>query len=518
MTSIITIFILSLFISLVLTPKIRETARNYGIVDMPSERKVHTQPVPRIGGIAIFLSFFIAVILSFFYPTVVFAYFKNPQMIMLFTGAFIVFGLGLWDDIKSLGPGTKFAVQILAAGFAYAGGIKINIVGVYSAQYHLQFLSFPITIFWFLLVINAINLVDGLDGLAGGISLFVSIILLIICITTHRYIEALPLAVLSGSILGFLKYNFNPASIFMGDSGSYFIGYMLAGLSIMGSVKGSATVSMLIPVIALGLPLVDAVFSPIRRFILGQKLFSPDKKHLHHRLLALGLTHRKAVLILYGVCVILGILALITVHAKSENVALILIIAGAMVWIGIRKLGYIEYFGMARLHNWLKDIGDEMGISHDRRSFLNLQIEINESKSIDDLWNNICNALERLEFDMAEMHLYCKVQTPSMCQGFERLGFDLTGMPLKQMLEMKNQTAENDMIWTRENFDKDHDVCRECLMKMELPLIDKNGQSFGELWLLKDLKRSAITHYTLRRVEHLRRTVLGTLQILIQEH
>lgn len=502
MTSIIGIFLLSLIFSLIITPIVINIAVKYNIVDIPSKRKVHIVPIPRAGGVAIFLAFYIALAIAQFYPTAIFMQLKDPQLTLLFTGGLFIFFLGLWDDIKGLDSRFKFIVQILIACFAYSGGISISNIGITDNAVNLGWASLPLTVFWFLLIINAINLIDGLDGLAGGISLFSSIILLIICLNMNQLLIALSFAALAGSILGFLRYNFNPASIFMGDSGSYFIGYMLAGLSIMGTLKGSTAVSILIPVIAMGLPLLDTVFSTIRRFLLGQKIFSPDKKHLHHQLLALGLNQRKAVLILYGICIMLGILSILSIHAKDESIALILIVIGAITFLGIRKLGYINYFGMNKIHHWLTDIGDEIGISRERRSFLNLQIEINESKSIHDLWKNICHAINRMEFDMAEIHLYCRIP----------------GLSNSQVFQKRDEFNGNSMTWSRNGFELNQNLCEECFLKMELPLINRKGQSYGHLWLVKDLQRDELNHHTLRRVEHLRRTVLSTLQVLMNTH
>ena len=165
----------------------------------------------------------------------------------------------------------------------------------------LGWLSLPLTVFWFLLVLNALNLIDGLDGLASGITLFVALTLLIVWDSPSNLIVAMALAALAGASLGFLRYNFHPASIFLGDSGSYFLGYNLAALSILGSLKSEAAVAILIPIVALGVPVIDALWSPVRRFILGQRIFTPDRDHIHHRLLKLGYTHRRAVLLLYAI-------------------------------------------------------------------------------------------------------------------------------------------------------------------------------------------------------------------------
>jgi len=277
MTTIIFIFILSLVISLILTPLVKSIALRYKLVDQPSKRKVHSQPIPRIGGVGIYLAFFLPFVSVLFYKTQVLELLSpDTQLIHLIIGASLAFGLGLTDDLRSLGPKSKFAVQIVAALIAYAGGIRISVIFLPVIQnWYLGMLSLPVTVLWFVLVMNAINLIDGLDGLAAGVTLFASLVLLMLCVTSGKLLVGMGLAALGGATLGFLRYNFNPASIFMGDSGSYFLGYTLAALSIMGSIKSQATVAILIPVIALGVPLIDTVWATLRRFILGQRLFSP---------------------------------------------------------------------------------------------------------------------------------------------------------------------------------------------------------------------------------------------------
>ncbi len=495
MTTIIFIFILSFAFSLILTPQVKNIAFRFKLVDLPSERKVHSQPIPRIGGIALFLSFFLPFASVLVYSTQTLDLLKpDAQTIHLIVGASLAFGLGLTDDLRSLGPKSKFAIQIISALIAYMGGIRISVIYLPMIQdWYLGMLSLPVTVLWFVLVINSINLIDGLDGLAAGVTLFASLVLLLLCVTSGKLLVAMGLAALGGSTLGFLRYNFNPASIFMGDSGSYFLGYMLAALSIMGSIKSQATVAMLIPVIALGVPLIDTIWATLRRFILGQRLFHPDKGHFHHRLLKYGFTHRKAVLCLYGVTILLGMASVFLVNARDDRAALILLLLGAVVFIGIRKLGYLEYVAMDKIYGWFKDVTDEVGITHERRSFLNFQVEISQSWDVKELWSNICRALDKLGFDMAEMHL-------------------------ENMIELRDEKMQEKLIWHREGSkDSCEDICKEYLLKLELPLVDGDNKSYGMIWLVKDLSRNAITQYTLRRVEHLRRTIVSTLKKLMGE-
>ena len=481
-----------MLLSLLLTPQVERFARRHHLTDMPSDRKIHSQELPRIGGIAIYLACLVPFVVMLCYaPQIPYLGGFDKRIIHLLLGATLAFGLGLADDIRQLGPGIKFAVQILCAAIAYMGGIKVYVILIPGvAKWYLELWAFPMTVLWFVLVTNAINLTDGLDGLAAGVTLFASLVLLVFCVNTGRFLVATALAALGGASLGFLRYNFNPASIFMGDSGSYFLGYMLAALSIMGSMKSQATVALLVPFIAMGLPLMDTLLAPIRRFILGQRLFHPDKDHLHHRLLNLGLTHRYAVLTLYGITILMGILSLLLVYIRDDRAAMILFLFGVVVLAGIRKLGYFQYLAADKVYDWLRDMSDEAGITRERRSFLNLQVEILKSEDLSALWISICIALRQLKFDMAEMHLD-----------------EATDIGAEEQLLV--------WIWTRNGFNLREEFCRKCVMKLELPLLS-DDEAYGSLWLIKDLQRDAISHYTLRRVEHLRRTVIEALKRIVE--
>jgi len=191
----------------------------------------------------------------------------------------------------------------------------------------------------------------------------------------------------------------------MGDGGSYFLGYMLAALSIMGSIKSQVGAAMLIPMVSLGVPLFDTIFSPIRRFIVGKGMFVPDRDHIHHKLVSMGFSTKRVVLTLYGVSVCLCVIAIFMVNLRNETAGLFLIVLGAGVVIFVRKLGYFEYITSDKIYGWFRDVTDEAGFTQDRRSFLNLQMEIGKSKNLEELWHNICVALNMLKFDMAELYL-----------------------------------------------------------------------------------------------------------------
>jgi UDP-GlcNAc:undecaprenyl-phosphate GlcNAc-1-phosphate transferase len=492
MTTILATFSVALILSLILTPLVRWLGIKFGAMDEPDERKIHVKPMPRTGGLAIFAVFILALIISSFFNTNISNLLVlDRPMVFFMVGAVICFGIGLFDDFRRLSPKIKVLFQIIAASIAYWGGIHIGGFNVFSVYLKVGLLSYFITVFWFIFFINAVNLVDGLDGLAGGIVVFASVIMVILSILREDYLTALFFTALGGSALGFLRYNFNPATVFLGDGGSYFLGYAVAGLSIMGSVKSQVGAAMLIPLLALGIPLFDTLLSPLRRFMRGKRMFQPDNGHIHHRLVDMGLTTKKTVLLIYILTFFLCIAAVIMVNMRDEQAGLFLIVLGAGAVIFVRKLGYFEYIASDKIYGWFKDLTDEAGISRERRSFLSLQIDTSRSENLEELWKNMTLALEMLEFDLAELHLNSKNSIDTKVQ--------------KQL------------VWTRDGFDRSNDICKECLLKLELPLMNSKGKNFGTLWLIKDLQRDTISHYTLRRVEHLRRTVVATLDKLFPD-
>jgi UDP-GlcNAc:undecaprenyl-phosphate GlcNAc-1-phosphate transferase len=499
MGTIFGIFLTSLMLSMAFTPVVIRIAQKFNLVDRPSARKVHSIPVPRIGGIAIFLACVLGGLSCIFYGTkITEAIFHDPRMLWLAIGALVVFGLGLIDDLWRLGYIAKFSVQILAGIIAYTGGLRIEII-TFFPQHSLAHmgLCLPITVIWVVLVINAINLIDGLDGLAAGVGFLVCLVLLILSIIGGRYIPAAVLAGLAGSLLGFLVFNSNPASIFMGDGGSYFIGFLLASVSMMGSFKGQAAASILIPMIALGLPLMETVWSTIRRFIHGQKLFSPDRDHIHHRLIALGLSQRRAVLILYGITVLMGCFSITLVYTHDNKTALLLLLFAAGIILGIQKLGYLDFLRSDNFRFWLKDVSDEAGLSLERSSFLSFQMAIQNSSDLETLWENLSKAAQWLHFDLVELRVEKKLKIDNQAGRF--------------FWWNKERNEDGDDDW-------DSFLKRTTLMKLELPLTSNepgtsdNKGSYGMLWLVKDLKRDPLSHYTLRRIEHLRRTVIKTIE------
>ncbi len=497
MTTIIYIFFIALLSSFFLTPLVRKIALRFNIVDHPSERKVHTTPIARIGGVALFLSFAASFALLSF-NEIMYRELVGPdkRFFVFVIGGLAAFTLGLWDDFKSLPSSIKFAGQIAIGIFVYLGGIQIDNVSVpFVESFNLGLFSMPATVFWIVLVINAINLIDGLDGLAAGVSLFVSLTMLVICVNNNRITEALAFAVLGGALIGFLRYNFSPASIFMGDSGSYFLGYTIAALSVMGSIKGQVATAMLIPIIALGIPLIDAMWAPIRRFALGREMFQPDTGHLHHNLLKLGYTHRRAVLIIYGFTIILGAIAIILVHSKDEIAALVLLILGAGSIFLVNFMNIRERAGGFGISRWIYEVSDASGITHERRSFFHHQLLVSQTRSVEDLWTAICNALRALEIDQAELILDGRFFSPAGGKGSVRFA------------------------WQRSDMAQAISFSGGGILKIEMPLLDNEDtqvRHFGNFVLIKNVEQQPAGHFMLSRIEHLRRSVITALEGILE--
>ncbi|HKU42428.1 MAG TPA: MraY family glycosyltransferase [Polyangiales bacterium] len=343
MLSAVFAFAGSLLLAVLLTPVVRRYALRFGVVDRPGDRRVHTRAVPRLGGLAIILAFFGALAALFAVQSeVARLFFGNPlQIAGLALGGVLVCALGVLDDVRGLRAWHKLWVQTGAAVIAYAGGFRIDAIKLpFIGDLEMGVFGIAITALWVVAIINAINLIDGLDGLAGGIAFFACVTNFVVAAINGDVVVMLLSASLGGSLLGFLLFNFNPASIFMGDSGSMFLGYVLATTSILGnSVKSSTTVALLVPFVALGLPIVDTLLAMMRRVLERRSIFAPDRGHIHHQLLAMGLTHRRAVLILYGLSVLFATSAIIVSIGRNASVGAALVVITIAVIGVVRSLG-----------------------------------------------------------------------------------------------------------------------------------------------------------------------------------
>ena len=298
----------SALLALLTTPVVRSLAFRVGAVDVPKDsRRMHDHPIPRMGGLAIFFGCMLSVLI--FLPL-------TPQMRGMLLGGVIIVILGIFDDIYALPAVPKFLVQIGAALIAVLAGNKILVLSnpnVFSSDpfWNLGILSIPISVFWVVGITNAVNLIDGLDGLACGVSTISSMTLLVIALIVSEPETAVLTAALAGGCIGFLPYNLNPAKIFMGDTGSTFLGFVLATVSIQGLFKSYAIISFAVPFLVLGLPIFDTTFAIIRRLAKGQSPMTPDRGHIHHRLIDMGFSQKQAVATLYVISAILGLSAVV---------------------------------------------------------------------------------------------------------------------------------------------------------------------------------------------------------------
>jgi len=320
-------------VAFLFTPPVKKFAALVGAIDKPDgNRHIHDHPVPRMGGLAIFLGFILAIL--------VFGDISTQVMGMLI-GSVIIVLMGAVDDIVNLSPWVKLGAQILAALAAIRSGIIINVLSNLNFLSETTFvqlgvLGHPLTLLWIVGCTNAVNLIDGLDGLAAGVSAISSFSMLVVALFVSEPAVAILLAALAGACLGFLPYNLNPAKIFMGDVGSQFLGYVLATVSVMGMFKFQAIVTFLIPVLALSVPLADTVFAFFRRIFRGQNPLRADRGHFHHRLMAMGLSQKQTVAVLYAVSASLGIFGVLLArpHTAVRIVCLVLVFAISLgVWL-----------------------------------------------------------------------------------------------------------------------------------------------------------------------------------------
>ncbi len=317
-------------VSLLITPLVKAFSIKIGAVDIPKdERRMHDHPIPRLGGLAIFLGFLVSALI--FIPL------DGPKQGMLL-GAVIIVVLGIFDDIYALSAKLKFVVQIAAALVATLLGNRIEVLSnpnIFSKDpyWELGWLSIPVTVIWIVVITNAVNLIDGLDGLACGVSTISSLTMLVIAMLVSEQDVAMIMAALVGACIGFLPYNFNPAKIFMGDTGATFLGFIMGTMSVQGMFKMYNIISFVVPFLILGLPVFDVCFAVIRRISKGQSPMSPDRSHVHHKLIDMGLSQKQAVGTLYVVTAILGLSAVVLTTSGALKAMLVLISLALVVLI-----------------------------------------------------------------------------------------------------------------------------------------------------------------------------------------
>jgi UDP-GlcNAc:undecaprenyl-phosphate GlcNAc-1-phosphate transferase len=348
---IFTLGALAVVLALVLTPLVRDHVGKWGFLDHPDGvRKKHVGPIPRVGGIAIVVSYIITFAIALALPFTYTEYLHKalPEIVPLTLVGSVVFLTGVLDDVIGLAAWQKLMGILGASVLAYFAGIHVDVHLIHGLP-TLPWLGFAITVIWLVGCTNAFNLIDGMDGLAAGVGLVASVTMLVAALTQSNLPLALATMPLAGCLLGFLRYNFNGASVFLGDSGSLLIGFMLGCYGALWSEKSVTLVALTVPLLAVSIPLIDVILSILRRFLRNRPIFQADRGHIHHRLLDLGLSPKKAVLTIYGICGVVAVLSLLASALHNQYSGLIVILFGGAVWIGIRQLDYTEFASASRM-------------------------------------------------------------------------------------------------------------------------------------------------------------------------
>lgn len=320
--------IIAFVISLFFTPIAIKIAHHVNAIDIPKdERRIHKKPIPLLGGLSIFLSVMVSL--------VIFSEIETTKIVGIIVGSSIIVFMGFIDDIKPVPAKVKFLVQIICAFILVFSNIRItglsSILKVSETIVLDDFIGVVLTVFWIVGITNTLNLIDGVDGLSAGIASISSITIAYIAFINNRYDMAIVTLMVAGGCLGFLPFNFNPAQIFMGDTGSLFLGYILAAISIEGTLKSATAITFFAPVLALGIPILDTSMAIVRRVLRKQSPFAPDKEHLHHKILNIGMGQRKTVLILYSINILFGIAVVFMMHQKYFEMVLALLTCASLV-------------------------------------------------------------------------------------------------------------------------------------------------------------------------------------------
>jgi UDP-GlcNAc:undecaprenyl-phosphate GlcNAc-1-phosphate transferase len=399
MQTFICVYLGSAFLAIIITPFVIKLACRIKAVDRPGVRTVHTRAVPRIGGVTIFLSAMILIVMVLFLDNIIGKAFRSMQLqlISLFCSMTFIFLVGLIDDLKGLPARFKFLAELLVACLLCFVSVRISSIQI-TEQWTVQLglLSYPITILWIVGITNAVNLSDGLDGLAAGISAIACGVIVIFAVYSGNVIMAVIMLALLGSLSGFLFFNFNPAKIFMGDCGSLFLGFTIASSSVLCSTKSSALVGIALPFLALGIPIFDTLFSMLRRFLERRRMFAPDRRHFHHMLIDKGIKQRHVVVTIYLITLLfagMGMFMMVT-HDKYSIVIFACIL--------ILMLLLFNIVGSVRLRDTISGVQKKYEIANrckqERMKFEDAQLHFRNAHNFEQWWKAACEAAERLDF------------------------------------------------------------------------------------------------------------------------
>lgn len=393
------IYLISAFLAVIVTPITIYAARRLNVMDMPDLRRVHNRPVPRIGGFALFVPLMLVnlyVIIS--QGSGRLGNIEIKKAIVLFAAVTFIFIVGLLDDVKHLKAKTKLICQFLAAVLICIMGYRISKITI-SENITINFgvLSWPATILWILGITNAVNLIDGLDGLAAGLSAVACGVLAVLSLHFGQYFMTVISISLLGALCGFLVFNFNPAKIFMGDCGSLLVGFTIASASLMCAAKTQAVVSLTLPILALGIPIFDMLFSILRRFLARRSLFSPDSEHFHHKLLALGLKQRHIVLCAYSITLAAAGFGMFMIVSRSWQTILIFIGILTLLCLVFRIIGIVKL--RQTLSTLRQKYIDSNAVSREKDGFEKARLYFIKVQTFEHWWQSLCFAADKMDFN-----------------------------------------------------------------------------------------------------------------------
>src|SRR6266481_3839355 len=477
------LFLISATASLGFTPLLRRLCERYRLVDEPQDnRRVHLKAVPRLGGVAIFVALLITLSVLLLLNNLLTQTLRPERrgIIVFLVCGVLVLALGVYDDLSGANAKVKFAgLTGVATLFYLLGGriVTLSIPFVGGVTLH-PILGFLLTLIWIVGIANAFNLIDGVDGLASGSALFSSLVLLSVSLIQGRPVVAVIALALTGALAGFLRYNFTPASIFLGDSGSLFVGFSLAALSLQGSQKSSTAVAVAIPILAFGLPVVDTGVSIARRFLSGKPIFQGDREHIHHMLLERGWSQRRVSLVLYGGSALFGLLAMLLVNSGDGLIAVLLFVVGVVVTLG---LGHLRYHEVDEVRASVKrNIGERRVRLANNLRMRRACRAVSSASTLDELLDGVLEVLELGAFAHATALLSCNGD----------LDVNETAVALAARDGSKGFAVINNgricWSWKRSDFNKVDVGGSDQFWAMRLPLGGKEG-SFGYLNLYRQL-------------------------------
>ena len=422
MYSLVFLAVASFTLSLFLTPLVRNQALRHRWVDVPDAcRKFHSLPTPRLGGVAILLSaigsYLLLLFMSFSAGHIVRS--GMPFALRLLPAVIVIFAVGLIDDVVGVRAWNKLVAQIAAAMLAWFNGIHLGAFGGHPLP---SALSFMLTIIWIVVCTNALNLIDGVDGLATGIGLFATITTLIAAVLHHNIDLAFATVPLAGALLGFLRFNFNPASIFLGDCGSLTLGFLLGCYGIVWSEKSTTLFGVTAPLVALSVPLLDVGLAVVRRFLCCQPIFGADRSHIHHKLLSRGMRPKYVVLILYGFCGVAAGASLLLTTVREQDRGFLIVLVCLAAWLGLQQLGYSE-FGIA---GKMAFQGAFRGLLNAQVLLLRFEEELSTSTTIEHCSEVLCLASPQFGFSAVEICLDGIVARKDPPEGW-RVRIDIPG-------------------------------------------------------------------------------------------